>query len=297
MFALLRKLDFCQHLSYSDSYIVFVYGCSMLRLLLQVADTYAVCAACSRLSCDLRTCDKCGSSLSDDSTAHCYSSDPKRLHAEPSAVHCSASVVACPVSASDSLPCGTSAISVGNIDSAVRPQALYVNVNNQAFPVIGVGSAPAVSGTLALSHPLFVSSASTAVGQYGTVVASQAGGSLGNRLVPSNSRPISTVTASATAVNVQRTETVASVPQYNLPSYNLQPPPPPFAASVARLPGIVSGSLQAAVVPTPSAAQLGSVAQSVQVNAVQIRIGAKKFKPSSAVTFKDDGILFTLKGL
>lgn len=267
----------------------------MLRLS-QVTDTYAVCAACSRLSCDLRTCDKCGSSLSDDSAAHCYSSDPKRLRTEPSANHCSASAAAFPVSSGDSLLCGTSTVSVENVDHAVRPQALYVNVNNQAFPVIGVGAAPAVSGTLALSHPLLVCS-STSAGQCGTIATSHAGGSLCNKLVPSNSRPISTVTTGCAGLNIQRTETVASVPQYTLPSYNLQPPPPPFAASVARLPGIVSGSLQAAVVPTPSAAQLGSAAQSVQVNAVQIRIGAKKFKPSSAVTFKDDGILFTLKGL
>jgi hypothetical protein len=35
--------------------------------------------------------------------------------------------------------------------------------------------------------------------------------------------------------------------------------------------------------------------QTVLVSAVQIRIGVKKFKPLSAVTFKDDGILFTLK--
>jgi hypothetical protein len=258
-------------------------------------DTFAVCTACSRLSCDLRTCDKCGNSLSDDSAAHCYSSDPKRLCAEPATNHSSASTVASTVSSNDLFPCGTTTVSAGNVVSAVRPQALYVN--NQAFPVIGVGNTPSVSGTSALSHPMFVSSASSCVGQCGTVVASHAGGSSCNRLVPSNSRPISTVTTGSSGVTVQRLETVSSVPQYNLPSYNLQPPPPPFAASVARLPGIISGSLQAAVVPTASAAQLGSAAQSVQVNAVQIRIGAKKFKPSSAVTFKDDGILFTLKGL
>jgi len=34
----------------------------------------------------------------------------------------------------------------------------------------------------------------------------------------------------------------------------------------------------------------------VTINAYQIRIGTRKFVPISPVSFKEDGILFTLKG-
>jgi len=269
---------------------------------LQSVDTFAVCASCSRLSCNLHTCDKCGSSLSVDNAAHCYSSDPKRLCAEPPSNCNSTSVTNGLLVSTDNLQSATTNVSAVIVDNAVRPQALYVNVNNQAIPFLGE-TVQSVSGGITLACPSFVSTSiisnvPSTVNHNGTVVASQGGTNPCNRLVSSTSRQVNcSRTLNSTASNQQRIETAVPTCQINLPSYNLQPPPPPFAASVARLPGIVSGSIQAAVVPTPSAVPIGSSIQSVQVNAVQIRIGTKKFKPSSAVTFKDDGILFTLKGM
>jgi hypothetical protein len=268
---------------------------------LQSADTFAVCTSCSRLSCNLHTCDKCGSSLSDDNAAHCYSSDPKRSRAESPNKKNSPSVTnGLPVSP-NLVQSVAANISAAILDNCVRPQALYVNVNNQAIPFFGE-SIPSASGTMTLSSTSLVSSpnistVTSSVSRNGTVVASQ-GVAICNRQVSSTGRQVICSGAlNSTASNQQRIETSLPSCQINLPSYNLQPPPPPFAASVTRLPGIVSGSTQAAVVATPTAVPIRSSVQSVQVNAVQIRIGTKKFKPSSAVTFKDDGILFTLKGM
>jgi len=69
--------------------------------------------------------------------------------------------------------------------------------------------------------------------------------------------------------------------------------------NMTRIP--VQQSLVSTTLNTP--VQSATVAPAVssayvfQVNAVQIRLGAKKFKPLTAVTFKDDGVLFTLTGV
>jgi len=85
-----------------------------------------------------------------------------------------------------------------------------------------------------------------------------------------------------------------TVNQSCLPSYNLQPPPPPFSTNVARLPVVVSSSSSIPTMVASSATPQST--QSWQVTAIEIRIGSKKFKPMSPVTFKDEGVLFMLKG-
>ena len=219
-------------------------------------DTFAVCTNCSRLSYDLHTCDKCGSSLSDDNMAHCYSSEPKR--------RCTDTQVNGKCGSTDSTDdssviCTTALPSVSNCstlgtDNAVRPQALYVNVNNQAFPVISVGAAPTLAGTLSLPRPVFTGSSgiSTAAASLSDVNSSVSVAPPCSRQSSTSYQPVTCAQMSG-GVNHQRL-VVSTAPHINLPSYNLQPPPPPFAASVTRLPGIVSGALQSTVVPTPCTA-------------------------------------------
>jgi len=254
-------------------------------------DTYAVCASCSRLSSDLHVCDKCGSALSDDNAAHCYSADPKRPCLETRASDATTSSQCNGISTNTSSTTVSVLTSPSTSDSSVRPQALYVNVNNQAFPVIGVAAT-----TSAASLP--------------------SGAATTSRMNSSVSNPtVTTVfTTSHTAVPAIRSSLQSSqtssqprpanvgsvtVTQITLPMYNLQPPSQSYVSNVGRLP--VAGAASTTV--HPPAQSVNTVAPPLpssyvfQVSSVQIRLGAKKFKPLTAVTFKDDGVLFTLTGM
>lgn len=231
-------------------------------------DTYAVCASCNRLSSDLHVCDKCGTALSDDNAAHCYSSLPKRSCVETRASETAVTQCNGVTSNTTSVAISASTSPLTSSDNSVRPQALYVNVNNQAFPVIGVA----------------------------TTTASPAGSTRVNSSVSNPTVTAASVT-SQTAVPATRSLLVSSQPssqprpmtQITLPTHNQ------VSSNVARLP------IQSKSIPHPaqSAFTMASAMSSYvfQVTSVQIRLGSKKFKPLTAVTFKDDGVLFTLTGM
>lgn len=208
--------------------------------------------------------------------------------------------------------------------NTVRPEHLFVNVNNHAVPIL-LGNVPVPrpvitgpsSQTLSNVLPTPSSVGSLRPRLSGTtrvvsapVVHPEAASNFNGNTFPSRS-VVGTITRptqdpsgailgsnvlSQSRLPVNHTEAYISRPvtssQITLPTYNLQPPPPPFASSVARLPVAVAGTSVPSVVPITGSAP----SQNVMVSAVQIRIGSRKFKPVSPVTFKDDGILFTLKG-
>jgi len=84
-----------------------------------------------------------------------------------------------------------------------------------------------------------------------------------------------------------------------LAAHPSQPPSQPHGASVTRgpVPETVSSALRASMQPLTSTVTAAPSSYVFQVTAIQIRLGAKKFKPLTAVTFKDDGVLFTLTGM
>ncbi|ESN91103.1 hypothetical protein HELRODRAFT_194550 [Helobdella robusta] len=234
-------------------------------------------------------------------TSH-YSMDPKRIRLDVNQAQAARSII--------SSQHGNGAI--------VTPDTLFVNVNNQAFPILGSssnGTSNLTSTTMqslnninnsTTSRQHFASSVPTLRLKNITEISAEQ-----QRLMNSNSSrqalnnitlknqllniPISTTTPKCTSVSVARAVSIApnisvskAVQQaVVLPTYNLQPPPPPFSNNVARL---SSSNLM-----PPSGFTYAGPGQSVSIPALQIRIGSKKYKPVSNVTFKDDGILFTLK--
>jgi len=265
----------------------------MYLMCLQPVDTYAVCASCSRLSSDLHVCDKCGTALSDDNAAHCYSADPKRPCLETRASNTTTSSQCNGVPTNTSTTAVSMSTSPSTTNNSVRPQALYVNVNNQAFPVIGVAattSAPSVSlpsGASSTSHVNISVSNPTATAVLTT----------SHTALPATR----TLLQSSQSSSQPRPANVGSVAmtQITLPTYNLQPPSQSYVSNVGRLP--VAGSASTTMHPPVQSAT--TVAPAVpssyvfQVSSVQIRLGARKFRPLTAVTFKDDGVLFTLTGM
>lgn len=241
----------------------------------------------------MHVCDKCGSALSDDNAAHCYSADPKRPCLETRASDTTTSSQCNGISTNTSSADVSVSMSPSASDNSVRPQALYVNVNNQAFPVIGVAAA---------------TSASPASLPSGAATSSRTNSSV------SNPTATTVFTTSHTAVPAVRSSLQSSqtssqprpanvgsvtVTQITLPTYNLQPPSQSYVSNVGRLP--VPGAASTTI--HPSVQSVNAVAPALpssyvfQVTSVQIRLGAKKFKPLTAVTFKDDGVLFTLTGM
>ena len=225
-------------------------------------------------------CDKCGTTLSDDNVAHCYSAEPKRPCLETHAGDAAPSQCNGDSPSTTTAAISTSASSSSTADTSVRPQALYVNVNNQAFPVLGVTATTASASRPFVAGTTQVNSSVSRPGSTTVLATSQSSvpvtRSLPNTLSSSQPRP-GNISSSVT-----------------LPTYNLQPPQ---HQNITRIPvqGLVSSTLNT---PVQSATVATAVSSYVfQVNAIQIRLGAKKFKPLTAVTFKDDGVLFTLTGL
>ena len=223
----------------------------------------------------MRVCDKCGTTLSDDSVAHCYSAEPKRSCLETDSGD-SASVQCNGDSPDTNAATVSTSASPPTADISVRPQALYVNVNNQAFPVLGVAATTA--------------SVTTQVNSSVSRPSSTAVLATGQSLIPVTRTLPNTQTSS----QPRPANTVSSV---TLPTYSLQPPQA-CLPNMTRIPvqqGLVSTTLNTPVQSATVAPAMSSYV--FQVNAVQIRLGAKKFKPLTAVTFKDDGVLFTLTGM
>jgi len=231
----------------------------------------------------LHVCDKCGTTLSDDNVAHCYSAEPKRpcldtAAGDPVPTQCNG----------DSPNSNTAAVSTSALlstaDTSVRPQALYVNVNNQAFPVLGVAATTASSSRPFVGVAAHTNSSASRPNASAVLATSQTS-------IPATRSLPTTQTGSQ-----PRPTNIGSVNSVTLPTYSLQPPQP-SAPNMTRIPvqGLVSTTLNT---PVQSATVAPAMSSCVfQVNAVQIRLGAKKFKPLTAVTFKDDGVLFTLTGM
>ena len=169
------------------------------------------------------------------------------------------------------------------------PQALYVN--NSA---LAVASVPSLQPQL----------------QFMTAA------SLG---VPQNQAPISTTVSSGrTSLNSNQT-----LPQGLRGGTSVQPGPPPALVPVSSAapnhhPGAYPPPYSEAVstpgsrrpshtqAPQPARQQIsnsqpssanGGEGMKVSLEAHQIRVGTRKYMPASNVVFKDDGVLFTLRGL
>lgn len=286
-------------------------------------ESVALCHSCNRMTHNLKICENCNSSLSENNSSSCYSSEPKRSRLESASLSITseANIV---METENGVPEIESTPSA----STVRPETLFVNVHNHSVPLSSVTDAPcpqpillpgpaqtvsntvAASGSLPIMRPrLSVSSSrlTTTTSNHTESTALINGNSVSSRpilgTVTLNSRVAVDTAAAVTGSNaLGQPRALNHSDAYNnrptvtaaitLPTYNLQPPPPPFASSVARLPMAVAGSSMPNVVPLTGSAP----SQNVSVSAIQIRIGSKKFKPISPVTFKDDGILFTLRG-
>jgi len=244
----------------------------------------------------LCVCDTCGTALSDDSAAHCYSAEPKRSCPEThptdsSALQCNG------VTSNTSGAAVVSTVSPSTSDSLVRPQALYVNVNNQAYPVLGVTAAststqsrPTVTASTNVNS--LVSHPTTASIFASTTHASSAAAT--RAILQSTEPRISQPWPSAVIGSVTVTQTAAPPAYAHNTLHSQQPPTQSVASNVPpRLP--VTAPHSSVQAPTTIVSGASS-AYVFQVNAVQIRLGTKKFKPLTAVTFKDDGVLFTLNG-
>lgn len=191
----------------------------------------------------------------------------------------------------------------------VRPQALYVNLNNQAFPVVGVSDqSTSISSTTIMSRsqnelqmPLIGSALAPAVPNLSAVAPGMALGMqpqvMSQMPTPSvmNLRSVATNgAAQSRASGTQLTSALPQHPQVSLPGYNLQPPTfqtPHTAQPSHRIPQgqPIAQSIQSASASSDAPIPL------TNVPAYQIRIGSRKFKPLSTVQFKEDGVLFTLK--
>jgi len=254
-------------------------------------DTYAVCATCNRLSTDLRICDSCGTTLSDDSAAHCYSAEPKRPCLDTRASDTASTQ--CNGVSSNSNGTTVSTVSPSASDSAVRPQALYVNVNNQAFPVIGVSATSAQSASRpSVSASTHVNSSVSNPNTHSVFTASHA-----SSVATTRSLLLSTQSSSQPRPANISSVTSVTVTQITLPTYNLQPPTPSLTRLPVPVQSLVSATANTSVQAATTVAPVTSSSYVFQVNSIQIRLGTKKFKPLTAVTFKDDGVLFTLTGV
>lgn len=213
---------------------------------------------------------------------------------------------------------------------SVRPQALFTNLTTTAAPTatlpasvvsssslttllsVGGGSGtassavvpPSVNNLLQSARQQQQSSNQLPSGLDTATAAALSGALAGGGVAQSNHPRL------LPAPPMQQTSPrVSAVP----PSYNLQPPAPPqyplssvqrpIENSPAGMGPITNNSTSAAAtnaVGSSSGAQqvhkLIVEPNCVILPAQQIRIGSQKFKPISDVSFKDDGILFTLKG-
>ena len=284
----------------------------MCCLLLQSEETFAVCTNCSRLSCNLKTCDKCGSTLSEDNTALCYSAEPKRARIEPTSstpnsassesvngqgtsLNGSSALTnqATPVPQALYVNKNTQSPQTPTVGENIRPQALYVNLNNPVYPLnrvqqkektLSPNRALSASGpTYSTAPPPYTSSIMTSMpplpslGQQSQVIqgAPRISSSTGMVAVLNN-QPVGSLTPTSTASYIQMTPSSAS-----------HPPHVSVASSNRHLPGAQHTVNSTLPTVDPNC---------ITLHAHQIRIGTRKFRPVSPVTIKDDGILFTLKG-
>lgn len=297
----------------------------------QNGDSFAVCNKCQRVSNTLDSCDKCGNTLTEDNSAQCFSSDPKRARLDTttessgSQARQSPSAQAASVATPPLLTNGTAAVSgaastpPASVTGAAMnpvaasqpvPQQLYMNTQNT-----GLGAAPGMPSTAPPGLPpprpqqMFVNLNNQVVNSpLGAIVSSQNQVSLTN-----GTSGLRTPHAGLSPGIAQPSQTPPGAPPMSMP---LQQRP------VAAQPGMLSPSAQgstalaaaglATSVPTsqaqpppahqnaasraarPADAQQQN-SQKFYIHVKQIRIGLRGFSPSSTVQFKDDGVLFTLQ--
>ena len=222
-----------------------------------------MCTNCNRLSNDIRVCDKCGSTLSEDVTL-CISSDSKKLHLDHGATN-------------------------------LRPIVAKTSSTVSAYSVAGIGNSDTILRPVAHAN-----ATSNILGSTQFVISNSVASS---SLPPGNLSVVSASPNQSTAANLVIQLAVAneegSVKTQSV--HNLLTP-------------IVNGSHNSSVSSVvPSTAILMSstrsergdnvfmqaepLRQELSISAYEIRIGEKKFKSLSSVNFKQDGILFTLKGM
>ena len=170
---------------------------------------------------------------------------------------------------------------------SVRPQALYVNLNNQAFPVLGVGDRmPRPPTDLNSVQPNLMGPTSNNMGASNIMMAASMPG------MTTYMSPLMTMPPNG---QQRPPPPLTSMPQVSLPGYNLQPnmqhPPSSFMPTN-------SARSRPTPAPQPSTSSASNAdsgtATLTNVPAYQIRIGSRKFIPVSTVQFKEDGVLFTL---
>ena len=252
-----------------------------------------MCTNCSRLSHNLLNCDKCGCPLSADNESVCYSAEPKRVRPQPPAMssHSSSAnggsvVINSSVNATvlsravaptpqglfvnNSVNTSTAAPATNIGVATVRPQALFVNRNNQVHTARSVSGQSIATTTVATAVSSRVTVPSTAMNHAPTVNMADATTRLSHPPVVSSDLG-----------------KIASLTSDHRPSL-------PSSMSAATNGQLVSSNHQSGPPVGPGA---NTSTTEVTINAYQIRIGTRKFVPISPVSFKEDGILFTLKGL
>ena len=199
---------------------------------------------------------------------------------------------------------------------AIRPQALYMNMN-----FCSDSPNTSTSNTPSLSSGGLTSGGSSSRTDSNLAYTSQASGT--SSIIPSNgSRPRTVNTSSTQAlVGTVTSQGMGSLQMNNQlpPPLQTQPGPPPLISSTATPNQASAGSFSnfnmAQPPPygqtAPSTPQNNSAPDTddsvgdlvfsnadsnIALPATQIRIGTRKFLPASSVTFKEDGVLFALKG-
>lgn len=260
---------------------------------LQNVDTCAVCKHCACLSKNLNNCDRCGASLEKDNTAVCYSSEANKrqrlengTHSNGLGVNGDSETRSTTMNPSNQPVPQALYMNTSNMSAPlggagqVRPQALYVNVNNmypgmnsvvgqggtnQTFPVSAASSqlsnmASGMNRSMQSMPGLSMSSA--LLGTSPMFPGGQVGASQGARAPP----PYQAPSQASRAVSQQLQQ----------PASATRPQQPQSSSS----PGPNRNSQQ----------------QKVCICASQIRIGLRKFTPSANVVFKQEGVMFTLRG-
>ena len=259
-------------------------------------DTFAVCTNCSCLSHNLLNCEKCGSPLSADNESLCYSAEPKRARPQPATLSShsnsnsangssvvNSNITRTSVGSTGVMPTpqtlflNKNAVSTAPTanNASVRPQALFVNLNNQAHAFTNAMNQSTATTTTGTSVAPPRASIATAPSTTSNQAASATVNSVETRL----SRPNE---PSSVVANLGHIGSLTTDHRLSTAS----------AMSSASNGQLVSSNHQSNA-PAPGA---NASTMEVTINAYQIRIGTRKFVPISPVSFKEDGILFTLKG-
>ena len=231
---------------------------------------FAVCTNCSRVSHNLVNCDKCGSPLSADNESECYSAEPSSD---------SNSALGGSVVKDESVVIDSSAnATVLSRDVTPTPQGLFVNKSVSALTAATDTGAGVVIVTVQPQAPSV---------------------NRDNRVHTADNVSVSDQSIATRVIMVPSNQ--ATMPAVNTADSAARLSHPSVVSEIASLSSDHSPSLPSATngQPVSSNHQSGppvgpGATTEVTVNAYQIRIGTRKFVPISPVSFKEDGIRFTL---